>query len=269
MDDASATFTCTVYSGTGVATTGPFTASGTFVQGDLTLALADGIAGTQSFNVGDQWIVGVPGTPLLQAGADKQTLSSLAQECRNRWTMLSDVPTMGRFEGWVFACAKTLGLGITKVTTSPSADVAGIENVVIAGDTATATPDQVAAVQAYINARLSQIEGAQVSAASAYPIPLGGVVKCRRGTTAAVKTAADAGWVAYLASLPIGGAPPQGTVFLARFEQVLMDAGAYNVSGLTIDSSAADVNLAPYECATVAAGGAGMPSTALTWQEVS
>jgi uncharacterized phage protein gp47/JayE len=189
----------------------------------------------------------------------------LAQECRNRWPSLSDIPTVGRFEGWVLACSKSAGLGIVKVKPSPSLDVAGVENIYIAGSTATATPEQVATVQAYINARVSQIEGGVVIAAQAHPVTLGGSVKCRRGTTAAVKAKADAAWSKYIAAIPIGGTEPEGKVLLVKLEQALMDSGAYNVAGLTLGGSAADVVLAAYECATVSSA----PSLALTWLEVS
>ena len=269
LDDSSAKFTCTVYQGTQVTTTGPFVASSTFAQGDLTIGLTDGASGTQSFNVGDDWIVGVPGTPLLQAGADKEPLDLLAKECRARWPSLASLPTVGRFEGWVLACSKANGLGISKTKPTPSIDVAGIENVYIAGSTATATPEQVATVQAYIDDRVSQIEGAAVIAAQAYPVVLGGTVKCRRGTTSAVKAKADLAWAQYLAAMPIGGSEPEGKVLLAELEQALMDAGAYNVSGLTLGGVAEDVVLAAYECATIADDPDGTPSLALDWLEVS
>lgn len=267
LSDSSAKLTCTVYQGTNVTTTGPSTATATVTQGDLTLTLTDGTTGTQSFNKGDKWFVGVPGTPLVQAGADKEPLAQLARECTNRWPSLSEVPTVGLFEGWVLACSKAQGLGIVKVQCSPSKDVAGIEDIWIAGATATATPDQVAAVQAYLDARVSLIVAANVEAATAHDIALGGIVQCRRGTTAAVKVAADAGWLAYLAAMPIGGSPPDGLVEIDGLIQVLMDAGAHNTSSLTLGGSAADLSLDADEVATIPANG--QPSLAFTWQEVA
>jgi hypothetical protein len=267
ISDSSAQFTCTVYQGNTVTTTGPTVAHIAFAQGDLTLALTDGPTGTQSFNLGDKWFVGVPGTPLIQAGADKEPLAQLAQECTDRWPSLSDVPTVGRFKGWVLACSKAQGLGIVNVQCSPSTEVAGIENVWIAGAAATATPDQVAAEQAYLDVRVSDIEAANVIAATARSIALGGIVQCRRGTTAAVQKAADAGWLAYLAAMPIGGTPPDGLVELDGLIQVLMDAGAHNTSSLTLAGAAADVALAANEIATIPNDG--QPSLSLTWQEIS
>ena len=267
IDDSSAQATTTVYEGTAVAVSAPFVAGATCTLDDLELTLTDGPAGTQSFNSGDTWLVGIPGTPLLQAGADKESLAALAQGCSNQWPALADIPTTGKFEAWVFACAKAQGLGITKCKPAPSTTVAGVENVYIAGSTATATPDQVTAVQGYLNQRVTEIAVADVIAAMAHPLVLGGTVQCRRGTTAAVKAAADLAWAAYIAGAPIGGEPPDSLIEIARFEQILMDAGAHNVSGLTFGGGAADVVLTAQECATVA----DPPSTSagLHWQEVA
>jgi hypothetical protein len=269
LSDSSAKFTCTVYQGTDVTTTGPFTAAATFTQGDLVLALTDGASGTQSFNVGDEWIVGLPGTPLIQAGADKETLANLAQRCQDRWPSLSDIPTGNRFAGWVRECEAAQHLGVTKVMTEPSSTVAGIENVYIAGTTATASPAQVAAVQAFIDQRAGQIDGGNVIAASALPIALSGNVKVRRGTMAAVKAAADLAWAGYIAGLDLGGEPPEGLVKLLALENVLNDAGSYNASSLTLNAAAADVVLLPYQCATVAESPDGLPSLALAWLEIT
>jgi hypothetical protein len=269
IDDSSAKFTLTLYQGTAVTTSGPFTASGSFSEGDLTVALTDGADGTQSFNAGDDWIVGVPGTPLLQAGAEKEPLDLLAKGCRNQWRSLSDIPTAGRLDALVMACSKANGLGISKTKTSPSLDVAGLENIYIAGSTATATPEQVAIIQAYVSVRVDEIEWAVVIAAQAHSVALGGTVKCRRGKTAAVQAKADLAWAQYIASMPIGGSEPEGRVLLAELEQALMDAGAYNVSGLTLGGSADDIVLAAHECATLADDPDGTPSLALTWLEVS
>lgn len=268
-DDQTAQFTCTVYQGATVTTTGPHVAGATFAQGDVTITLTDGAAGTQSWNAGDEWIVGVPGTPLLQAGTEKESLPALAQRCRDRWPALGEIPTGDRFAGWARECEATQHLGVTKVKTRPSTTVAGSEDVFVAGPTATATPAQVAAVQAYIDARTGVIDVGNVVAASAHPITLGGSVKCRRGTTGAVKAAADLAWAQHIASIDIGGDDPEGLVRLLDLENVLHDAGAYNVSGLTLGGSPEDVSLARYECATIADDPLGTPSLALTWLEVA
>jgi hypothetical protein len=275
VSDSSAQFICKVYTGNQITTSAVTNATATFAQSDITLTLTDGALGTQSFQIGDSWIVAVPGTPMIQAGSDEETIAQLTQECHDRWPSLSDVPTQGRIEGQVFACSKAQGLGLTKVLSAASTTVAGVENVYIAGSAATATPAQVAAVQSWLNARQSEIESIAVAAATAHPLAPSGVVQCHRGQTAAVQAAADTAWVAYLAALPIGGSAPGHLVEIAVLTQVLKDAGAYNVSLLQFFdyllgaplAIGADMVLGASEVATL--GAAGKPSQGLTWQEVA
>jgi hypothetical protein len=214
------------------------------------------------------------GEPLIQTGSDKEPLALLAKECRDRWPSLSTITTPGHFEGLAFYCSKTNGLGITKCKASPSLDVPGVENVYIAGSTATATPTQVATVQAFIDARKKG--EAAVIAAQAHLLTPGGTVKCKRGTTDEVKKAADLDWAIYIAAIPIGGSEPEGKVLLAELEQALMDAGAYNVVDLTLGATRqvfvggdmmdepTDVVLSAFECPTIA----DTLSHGLTWLEV-
>lgn len=268
VDDNSAQFTCTVYQGTSVVTSSPFAAQDTYSQDDLDFEFLDGAEGTQSFQVGDAWLVGAPGTPLLQAGTDKEPLETLAKRCTDRFPEQSEIPTGHRYEGMVRAIEDALHLGITKVTTRPSDTIAGVEDIYIAGPTSTATPTQVAAVQNGIDQLSDQIGAGNVIAAEAYPVSLGGTVKCRRGTLDAVKTASDAEWRKYIAGLDIGGDDPEALVRLAKLNKILIAAGAYNTSALTLNGSAADIVLAGLQCATIAAED-GLPSLGLTWQEVA
>lgn len=268
MDDHSAWFACTVYQGTSVVISAPFAAEATYSQDDLDFAIVDGQAGTQSFNVGDVWLVGAPGTPLLQAGTDKEPLDTLAKRCTDRFPEQSNTPTGNRYEGMVRAFEAANHLGITKVTTRPSDTVAGVEDVYIAGPTSTATPTQVAAVQSDLDQHSDQIGAANVIAAEAFPVSLGGVVKCRRGTLDTVKTSSNTEWRKYIAGLDIGGEDPDGLVKLAKLNEILIDAGAYNTGSLTLNGSAADIVLQSLQCATIAASD-GLPSLGLTWYEVA
>jgi hypothetical protein len=267
VSDHSATFTCTVYTGSSIVTTGPFSASATFTQGDATLTLTDGASSTQSFSAGDEWIIGLPGTPILQAGADKETLGALMQRCLDRWAAQSAIPTGNRYEGMVRDCEAAQHLGVTKVKTAPSATIAGIEDVFIAGPTATATSGQVAAVQGYLDERSSDVDMANVVAAAAVPVSMTGTVRCRRGTISAVQAAANLAWATYIAELELGGERPDGIVKVLALENILNDAGAYNAFALSLNGGS-DVVLLAYQCATVD-GTTGLPSTGLTWQEVA
>jgi hypothetical protein len=271
ISDGSAYASLKIYSGTGVTTVPPFALGASVSQSDLTLAITDGPSDTNSFIAGDTWTVSVPGTPFVQLGADKESLTALAERCRDVFPSRSTIATPGRYAAWAREANAVASppLGITKVMTHPSTIVAGQETIYIAGPSSTATVEQVAAVQAYINPRIADIEVAVVAAAAACPVSLGGNVTTRRGTTTAVKAAADLAWARYLAELQIGGELPGNIVKLARLEEILMDVHAYDVFSLTLNGSATNLTLTATQCAVPATDGTGTPSGGLTWMEIA
>jgi hypothetical protein len=144
--------------------------------------------------------------------------------------------------------------------------VAGQEDVFIAGPTATATPTQVSDVQSYIDVRVSDIESANVQSAAALTVTPSGIVYVRRGKLGAVQLAANTAWTDYIAGLPIGGDLPGGIVRLSELEDALMDAGAYDVSGLELNGAASNLTLSRTQCAVLDSGSL---ATQLTWREVA
>jgi hypothetical protein len=151
----------------------------------------------------------------------------------------------------------------------PSDQIAGQQNAYIAGATTTATPTEVSIVQGYVDKLLSLTESALIQAAATAPIGMSGIVVCKRGTTATVRSKAVTAWAAYLAALPIGGDMPGHLVRLEMLDDSLIDAGAYTVSGLALSgglstTSNGDIVIAGNSLATIGAD----PIT-LTWQEVS
>ena len=266
VSDHSAYFTATVYQGTSQTVLGPYAANATYTQGDLTVTLTDGPVSTTSFNAGDTWTVSVPGSPYLQIGTDKETLAALATRCRGQFPSQSPIATPGRYVAWAQACNAAQHLGLTKFWSQPSIVVAGQEDVFLAGPTATATPTQVSAVQSYTDVRVSDIESANVQSAASLTVNPTGTVYTHRGTTASVQAAAIKSWTAYIAALPIGGSQPGGFVLLSELEQAIMDAGAYDTSGLMLNSSAANITLSRTSCAALPSGDL---STQLTWLEVA
>ena len=267
IGDGSALFTVTVNQGTTATTTGSIAPTDTYVTGgDVTLSFTDGPSSTNSFFSGDFWTVGVPGTSFLQVGADKESLAQLALRCRDVFPSQSPIATPGRYAAWAREAnaAAVPPLGITKIWTQPSDLVAGEEDIYLAGPTSTATSDQIAAVQAYIDQRISDIETASVQSAAGIAVTPNGFVFCHRGTTVAVQKKADAAWSAYIAGLPIGGEQPGGIVKLAALEDIIMNAGAFDTSELTLNGYAQNLQLSRIQCATLGT----MPSAGLGWNEV-
>ena len=276
IDSADARMDVTVFQGLAKTVYSGVTIAATYNQGDATFGFVDGSAGSTSFLAGNTWIIALPGSPLLQAGADKESLTSLAQRCLDRWPSLSDVPTPNRLLAWIRECSATHSppLGLSKMYSIPSDQIAGQQNAYIAGATTTATPTEVAIVQGYVDKLLSLTESALIQAAAAAPIAMSGIVVCKRGTTLTVKAAADALWLAYLAALPIGGDMPGHLVRLDLLERYVMGAGAFTVTGLALSggsstTSDGDIVIAENSLATVATDPNGRPSLALTWQEVA
>jgi hypothetical protein len=117
-----------------------------------------------------------------------------------------------------------------KVVSEPS--IANRMLVYVSGSAGPAAPLTVIAVQKYITDRLTPPEGATVLPVDLHPISPSGSAQAPRTSLAAVQAQADLNWLAYLASVDIGG-----TVRLAELQQAIMDAGAKNFSGLSIGGS--------------------------------
>lgn len=259
-----AEFTLMVRTSGAAVTTGPHIIDGSFVQGDVTLAFIDGSSGTTSFIAGDKWTVATPGQSTIVIGSDVESLLSLVQRCRDRWPALSAIPTEGKFAGWARQCSKDNALGITRVSTVPSTEIAGTTNVYVAGYDGTASSEVLAILQAYVDARTPDIEKGLVFGASSVTINLTGGVQVKRGRLAAAKAAAKVAWNAYLASVPIGGDMPGHKVRITKLTEILMDSGAYTYGGLQLNGAAADLELLSNQVPAATEEG----TDALEWTEV-
>jgi hypothetical protein len=112
-----------------------------------------------------------------------------------------------------------------------------------------------AAITAYITPKLSALDGFVARQAVKRTIELSGSVLVTPSTLVSVQEAAEKAWTAYLGSLPIGS-----RVERAPLVQILMDAGAVDVSSLLLDGEDFEVILAPGEVASTAS-----LTTSLEW----
>lgn len=256
--------------GTAVATLTSRSPAGTSVVGlspirptigvgnGITLAFADGGL-SPSFVVGDTYTFSTPGSPIVNAGTDPERNDLLRARMRGRWPSLGAVPTADKYTGWVRQASIDAGYGVTKITAEPSLLVAGQVEIRVATDAGAVPGDVVAALQVYVDQRLGIGDRANVASMVDRPVTAGGTVIVRARNAAAVKAAAKVNWEAHLADLPDGA-----VVRLAELQQAIMDAGAVDVAGLTLNSVAGNIPLALGEVAV--AGNA--LDTALTWPEV-
>lgn len=201
----------------------------------------------------------VPGSPAIeiistvsQFGSNSETDVSLISRCLARWPSLTAVLTQDRTVKWALA-------GSTEVTrTRLDADPANAGGVIVtlAGPSGGVTSTAVNDVQFYIDARAAITDWITAQAATELTITASGTVTVPSALADEIQAAADAAWVAYLASAQIGG-----VVFVARLIQAVMDAGAIDFTGATLNSGL-DVALASTEVPLPDAAGL---ATLLVW----
>lgn len=158
---------------------------------------------------------------IVQRGTDDETDEALRKRCRNRWPSLSAVPTAGLVDLWAHEASPE----VDRVLVQADELHAGWMNVRISAVDGMPSLGAVQAVQDYITARLNAdsggLEFASVSAVDVLPIVVRTSIFVPVAQLATVQAAAQAAWIKYLQSVPIGG-----KVLYARFIQIVMDAGA-------------------------------------------
>ena len=250
-----------------IATLTPIPASYGIGDG-ITLTFANG-AGV-GFVKGDRHTFESIGSPITANGVDDETQEAYAARCLGRWPSLSLNIVADKYVAWVRQASLDGAFGIEKITTRPSADVAGQTDVLVATATGAPSGPIVSALQTYLNARDGITDTALVTAAANVNITPSGSVTVKLAKLVAAQAAADEAWRLYIADLPIGGdlsTGSPGVVRLSELVQVLMDAGAIDYSGLQLNGFAINRALNTNEVAVIPAGSE--PSAALTWVTVA
>lgn len=215
---------------------------------------------TPSFVTGDRYGFTSPGTPITQQGVDPETDGALLQRCAARWPDLFSLPVYSdKREGWARAASAV----VTRVRVAADPTYPGRALVTIAGAVNPVSGGVVTGVQRYIDEHEAIGDLSLVAAATVTAIAAGGTVFVPYGQKAIVQAAAAALWVPYVNGTNIGG-----VIRLAKLEQFLMDSGAKDVSGLTLDDGSGPV-AGGIILATNAVGQAGDITTSLAWQEVA
>jgi hypothetical protein len=200
-----------------------------------TITLSD-LVGTAPFVAGETYTFSTPASPITVAGRDKESNAAYLQRARSQWAGLSDVPTSDRFRLWVADASRINNYGITKITVSPSNSIAGWVDIVIAPAIAGA----IAGTQAYVDARLGDVDRAVVRPAVNVGILSTGIVKVPAAQLAQAKQSAQADWEAYLVGLPLGGDKALGGVVIVdQLERILLNAGAKEVQSLVLAATPA------------------------------
>lgn len=189
----------------------------------LVSALSSPLPGVTFADVGIAIISLVP-----QFGADEESDPALALRCQSRWPDLSLVPADDRLVRW----AKAASTEVTRVRLDADFPNPGGIVVTVAGPSGAVSGGAVTAVQAYFDARSPITDYNTAQNATNLAIDAAGTVTVTAATEAAVQAAANAAWVAYLMETQIGA-----TVFLSRLIQAVMDAGARDFTGATLNAN--------------------------------
>jgi hypothetical protein len=245
----------------------PIPSTYTGIGDGITLALADGLGA--GFILGDVHSFQTPGTPIVQQGVDIETNAQLFERIVGRWPSLSLNTIADKYIAMIRQASADAAYGISKIAVSPSDTEAGVANILVATASGAPPGGTLTALQTYVNARGGVTERASVVGTVDAPVPIGGSVTVKSSKLLAAQAAADTAWRAYITGLPIGGdvsTGKPGVVRVASLAQVLMDAGAVDYAGLTLNGVAANMALLVNNTAVIGAGQD--PSTALTWNVV-
>lgn len=242
---------------------GPWSATtnmaATFAIGTVTVHFTnDGGGSNPSFRAGDVYSFTSPGSPTVRSGVAREGDAALILRSYDQWVDLDEVPT-DKHEAW----ALEANAAVKRVAVARDLTYPGRVLVTIAG--AGGAPALGAPVISSVQTHVDQLEGicglALVAAATNVAVTatndVGGQVTVATEKRDDVEAAANVAWRLYGDSTDIGG-----VVRLAKLEQILIDAGAIDVTKLQLNGVAANVVLGTNEVAVVA------DLASLTWVEV-
>jgi hypothetical protein len=190
-----------------------------------------------SFRAGDVYSFTSPGSPIVRPATLAEAAAALIARCFARWPSLAPgPPPVEKHLKWA-AAASAL---VKRAKAVPDSTYPGRLLITIAGapGTGALSGGVVATVQTAIDQRESWGALPLVSAASVTTVTATGTVLVPHGQSAIVEANASPPWTAYVNGTDIGG-----VVELARVVALLMDAGAVDVTGLELNSVAADLVL--------------------------
>jgi hypothetical protein len=215
----------------------------------IALAAFNGSGSPSSFQAGDVFSFAVPGGPGYVQGSDAESNLSYASRCRARWRTLSLNPTAGLFTFWALrAVPQANRLKLTVDPINPG------RALMIAGDShGPLDAAGLAAIVAYVVARLTVIEGFNATPATSAPLTATGTVLVGPTVLTAVQDAAQIAWSEFLGGVPIGG-----TVKLFDLVGILQVAGATDSGAgigqpLAFNGVTADLLLGPTDIPVAAA----------------
>lgn len=194
------------------------------------IAFTNGAA-TPSFVAGDTFSFSTPGSSFTTLGKDREAIKTLAVRCKARWPDLSTPKVESRYSKW----AKKASANVTRVAIQEDGGYPGRLILTLAGVAGPVAGGDVTAVQAYMDPRAPIGRIILVQNSTAWEITAGGVVTVAAARKATVQAIAQALWTALLFTTDIGG-----IVRLSELVKAVMDAGAIDFQGATLNTVAAN-----------------------------
>jgi hypothetical protein len=191
--------------------------------------------GTPSFIKDDTFTFHAPGGPSFVQGSDAEITPRYATRARGRWATLSRNITRGLIRLWVSRAAPQA----SRISIGVDDAVPGQINVVVADGHGAADQVVINSIVEYIAPRLGDLSSINATPAGETTVTPAGTVVVTKATKADVQRAAQAAWVRYNGAIDLGG-----TVRQASLEQLLMDAGASDVSDISLNGGG-NLQLAP------------------------
>lgn len=203
----------------------------------INITLANGASGT-SFVKDDTYAFTNPGSWITVQGSDDESDTALAERCRNRWSTLSPIPT-NSFYKLIATSTPSVGSQVTQVVVINDSVVNNQVNIVVAGPGGVLPPATVASIQSYINPRVPITDKPVVVSPTTTSVTLAATVTATASQLTAAQSAIQTSMTNYINSVGING-----VIRLAAIIELIMEVdGVIDVSGLTINSSSANVTL--------------------------
>lgn len=197
---------------------------------------------TGSFTAADTYAFTSYATWITTAGRDVEANLALQTRDKSKWTTLGIGGALAATYDYLARTTPNGGSEVAKTASAPDGTVGGQVNVVVAGPTGPVSSGALAAISAYIAARVPLGTKGVVSNASIYSLAVTATVYVVAAQLAAANAAILLALSQLAASIPIGGA--EGAVVeVAAIYQAIMDQQASGVRNTHVAAPASDTNV--------------------------
>lgn len=205
----------------------------------INITFVDGASGV-SWVEDDTFEFSTPASWITSQGADEQADLSLADDCRNRWSTLSEVPTQNYY---ALLAKRTPGVGaqVTQVYVVPDATINNKVNIVVAGPGGVLPAPTITTIQQWINPWARGTDRPVVQSPTTIPLTIAASAIASSQQLAAAQAAVSTALLDYVAAIPVNGVVELGEIITI----IRSTAGVLrvNVSSVLINGAATDLTL--------------------------